>query len=201
MTTRSTALKTSPPACAAPALAGAYEPAQILGGLYGDGIIGLKAAFATDWVDQLGAEIHALYRAALARPGGAVGRGRNRHYVEIHAEDIGGFQELISHPWVQSVCETVLGPNYRIVEIGFDVPNPGALYQPWHRDFPAPEATLLGRRLNSLAFNLTTVDVLEDMGPFEIAPGTQWDYSAEFEHGMFPPKSFYPRYRRTNGRS
>jgi hypothetical protein len=29
------------------------------------------------------------------------------------------------------------------------------------------------------------------MGPFEIAPGTQWDYSPEFQHGMFPPRSFY----------
>jgi hypothetical protein len=38
------------------------------------------------------------------------------------------------------------------------------------------------------------VDVFEDMGPFEIAPGTQWDEPAQFEHEMFPPKSFYPRY-------
>src|SRR5206468_3839112 len=52
-----------------------------------------------------------------------------------------------------------------------------------------------GRRLNSLAFNLTTVDVFEDMGPFEIAPGTQWDIPTGFEHGMFPPKSAYERYQ------
>lgn len=32
------------------------------------------------------------------------------------------------------------------------------------------------------------------MGPFEIAPGTQWDDGPEFEHGMFPPKSSYGRY-------
>jgi ectoine hydroxylase-related dioxygenase (phytanoyl-CoA dioxygenase family) len=32
------------------------------------------------------------------------------------------------------------------------------------------------------------------MGPFEVAPGTQWDDPSEYEHGMFPPKSFYPRY-------
>jgi ectoine hydroxylase-related dioxygenase (phytanoyl-CoA dioxygenase family) len=88
----------------------------------------------------------------------------------------------------------VLGPDYKVVEIGFDVPNPGAVAQPWHRDFAAPEDTLIGRRLNSLAFNLTTVDVEENMGPFEIAPGTQWDFPIGFEHEMFPPKSLYPRY-------
>jgi hypothetical protein len=32
------------------------------------------------------------------------------------------------------------------------------------------------------------------MGPFEIAPGTQWDNPSEFEHGMFPPKQYYSRY-------
>lgn len=33
------------------------------------------------------------------------------------------------------------------------------------------------------------------MGPFEIAPGTQWDLPLGFEHGMFPPKHFYSRYQ------
>jgi ectoine hydroxylase-related dioxygenase (phytanoyl-CoA dioxygenase family) len=139
-------------------------------------------------------ELEVLYQEALKRPGGAVGRGPKRHYVEIHPEDISGFVALATHPWVVAVCEAVLGPEYKIVEIGFDVPNPGSQIQPWHRDFPAPPETVLGRRLNSLAFNLTAVDVEPDMGPFEIAPGTQWDESPEFEHGMFPPESFYPRY-------
>jgi hypothetical protein len=179
-----------------PASDSSYEIAGIMGGLYGDGIIGVKGAFSTGWVDALGVEIGQLYQQALERPGGAVGRGRHRHYVEIHPEDISGFRDLVTHPWVKAVCEAVLGQEYKIVEIGFDVPNPGALHQPWHRDFPAPDETLRGRRLNSLAFNLTTVDVFEDMGPFEIAPGTQWDNAPEFEHGMFPPKSFYSRYEK-----
>lgn len=171
-----------------------YDVAQIMGGLYGDGIIGLKAAFSRDWVLALGKDIMRLYDEALKRPGGAVGRGPKRHYVEIHPEDISGFVDLCTHPWVMAVCETVLGPEYKIVEIGFDVPNPGAQAQPWHRDFPSPPDTLYGRRLNSLAFNITAVDVTEDMGPFEIAPGTQWDFPVDFEHGMFPPKSLYTRY-------
>ena len=69
----------------------------------------------------------------------------------------------------------VLGPEYKIVEIGFNVPNPGALNQPWHRDFPSPVDTYKDRRLNSLVFNLTTVDIVPDMGPIEITPGAQWD--------------------------
>jgi ectoine hydroxylase-related dioxygenase (phytanoyl-CoA dioxygenase family) len=165
-----------------------------MGGLYGDGIIALKGAFQRDWVQKMREEMDVLYEAALKRPGGAVGRGPKRHYVEIHPEDISGFVDLAMHPWVVAVSEAVLGPDYKIVEIGFDVPNPGSEYQPWHRDFPSPPETLVGRRLNSLAFNITGVDTVVEMGPFEIAPGTQWDESPEFEHGMFPPKSFYPRY-------
>jgi hypothetical protein len=172
----------------------AFDTASVMGGLYGDGIIGYKGAFSKEWVQRLHEEVLALYDEALKRPGGAVGRGPKRHYVEIHPEDISGFVDLATHPWVVFVCEAVLGPDYKIVEIGFDVPNPGAQSQPWHRDFPAPPDTIIGRRLNSLAFNLTTVDVFEDMGPFEIAPGTQWDLPTGFQHGMFPPKSYYERY-------
>ncbi|OUJ71746.1 phytanoyl-CoA dioxygenase family protein [Hymenobacter crusticola] len=171
-----------------------YDVAQIMGGLYGDGIIGLKGAFSREWAQQLGEDITRLYEEALKRPGGALGRGPKRHYVEIHPEDIRGFVDLATHPWVIAVCEAVLGPEYKIVEIGFDVPNPGAVNQPWHRDFPAPDDTIVGRRLNSLAFNLTTIDVTEDMGPFEVAPGTQWDLPIGFQYGMFPPKSNSPRY-------
>jgi hypothetical protein len=172
-----------------------YDIATIMGGLYGEGITALKGAFSREWVAALDADVKRLYTEALKRPNGAIGRGPKRHYVEIHPEDIRGFVALATHPWVIAVCEAVLGPEYKIVEIGFDIPNPGAKDQPWHRDFPAPEDTIVGRRLNSLAFNLTTVDVTEAMGPFMIAPGTQWDLPENFEHGMFPPKENYPRYQ------
>jgi len=168
-----------------------FDVAAIMGGLYGDGIIGLKGAFERQWVQELGEDLEILFQDALKRPGGAVGRGPKRYYVEIHPEDLRGFVGLATHPWVVAVCKAVLGPEYKIVEIGFDVPQPGAQTQPWHRDFPAPQDTLIGRRLNSLAFNVTTVDVFENMGPFEIAPGTQWDKPIDFKHEMFPPESNY----------
>ena len=96
--------------------------------------------------------------------------------------------------WLSPVCEAVLGPDYRIVEIGFDIPFPGAANQPWHRDFAVPEATTKGRRLNSLAFNLTAVDTRPEHGPLEIAPGTQWDRFEGCPRGMFPPKQLWDRY-------
>ena len=170
-----------------------YDVATIMGALYGDGIIACKGAFARSWVEQLGQDIATLFEEARRQPGGTLERGPNRFYVEIHPERVRGFAELITHPWVVAVCRAVLGPDYKIVEAGFDIPGPGAMHQPWHRDFPAPPETLVGRRLNSLAFNITTVDVTDDMGPFEIAPGTQWDDLAGGDP-MFPPKETWSRY-------
>lgn len=173
---------------------GAFDMDAVVEGLRTDGIVGLKGAFSRQWAQQLGEDIEVLFAEALQQPQGALGRGPNRYYVEIHPERLRGFAELVTHPWVTGVCEAVLGPDYEMIEVGFDVPGPGALNQPWHRDFPSPEETHVHRRLTSLAFNATTVDVLPDMGPFEVAPGTQWEHGPEFEHGMFPPRSAWPRY-------
>jgi hypothetical protein len=48
--------------------------------------------------------------------------------------------------------------------------------------------------VTSLAFNLTGVDVTQEMGPFEIAPGTQYDDGRSWEHQMFPPTAAWPRF-------
>ncbi|MEU4773671.1 phytanoyl-CoA dioxygenase family protein [Micromonospora sp. NPDC023644] len=169
-------------------------PLEALGDLYRDGITACRGAFAVDWVERVGEDVDAAFREARSRPDGAVGRGPQRWYVEIHPEQLRGFVDLVTHPWVAAVCRAVLGPDYQIVELGFDIPFPGAVMQPWHRDFPMPEDTRRQRRLTSLAFNLTTVDTVEEMGPFEIAPGTQWDDGRDFDHQMFPPRERYPRY-------
>jgi hypothetical protein len=171
-----------------------YEPADLMGGLYGDGIIALKGAFPRDWVDRMREDIELLFAEAMAVPGGALPRGPQRWYVEVQPERVRGFVDIATHPWFVAVCEAVLGPDYRIVEIGFDIPFPGAADQPWHRDFPAPEATMRGRRLNSLAFNLSAVDTRPEHGAFEIAPGTQWDDLSGCKDGMFPPREWWPRY-------
>ena len=170
-----------------------FDVAAIMGGLYGDGIIACKGAFSPAWVARLKQDVETLFTEARARPRGALERGPFRYYVEVHPERVSGFVDLMTHPWVVAVCRAVLGPDYKVVEAGFDIPFPGAMHQPWHRDFPSPPETLVGRRLNSLAFNMTTVDVTEEIGPFEIAPGTQWDDLAGGDP-MFPDKSLYPRY-------
>ena len=172
-----------------------FDAAEIMGGLYGDGIIALRGAFSPEWADRMAEDIWRCFEEAKAVPGGALPRGPERFYVEVQPEKIRGFVDIACHPWFLAVCRSVLGDDYRIVEVGFDIPFPGAKDQPWHRDFPSPEGTLKGRRLNSLAFNLTAVDTRQEHGPLEIAPGTQWDDIGEdARDGMFPDRSLWPRY-------
>jgi hypothetical protein len=171
-----------------------FDPSDIMRGLYGDGIIASRGAFTPDFADRLHADIMELFAEAQAVPGGALPRGPERWYVEVQPERISGFVEIATHPWFMAVCECVLGPDYRIVEVGFDIPFPGAADQPWHHDFAVPDATATRRRLDSLAFNLTAVDTVPEMGPFEIAPGTQWDAFDGCAKGMFPPRELWPRY-------
>lgn len=171
-----------------------YDVGEIMGALYGRGITGLKGAFSREWAGRLAEDIWAIWHEVKDLSGGTLPRGPERYYVEVHPERIRGFVDIATHPWFVTVCEAVLGPSYRIVEVGFDIPFPGAQDQPWHRDFAAPEATTIGRRLNSLAFNFTAIDTKPEHGPFEIAPGTLWDQFEGCPKGMFPPKELWPRY-------
>jgi len=159
-----------------------------------DGVVGKKGAFSRDWAEGLREDMMTAFWEAIQRPGGAIGRGPRRWYVELHPEAVSGFADLVTHPWITGMCERVLGAEYQIVEIGFDTPFQGAANQPWHRDFPSPPETYRDRRITSLAFNLTGVDVTPDMGPFEVAPGTQWDDGRSWKHEMFPDRSLWSRF-------
>ena len=159
-----------------------------------DGVVGKKGAFPREFIEQLREDMMTAFWEAIQRPGGAVGRGPRRWYVELHPQAISGFVDLVTHPWITAMSEAVLGPDYQIVEIGFDTPFQGAKNQPWHRDFPSPKETYEDRRITSLAFNLTGVDVTPDMGPFEVAPGTQWDDGRSWKHEMFPDPATWSRY-------
>src|SRR3712207_8907626 len=78
--------------------------------------------------------------------------------------------------------------------MSFNTPFQGAKPQPLHRGFPPPPDSYGDRRITSLAFNLTGVDVTPDMGPFEVAPGTQWLDGRGWKHEMFPPQEAWPQF-------
>ena len=82
-----------------------------------DGIVGKKGAFSRKWVERLNEDMMTAFWEAIQRPGGAVGRGPRRWYVEVHPQAISGFIDIVTHPWINAMAEGVLGPDYEIVEI------------------------------------------------------------------------------------
>ncbi len=162
--------------------------------LYEDGFVGLPAAFPRRWAQTLREDFEVLFREAGAHEGGLVSRGPQRWYFEVHPERLRGFEDLATHPLVTGLAERVLGPDYLIVETAFDVPLPGAVHQPWHRDFPMDEETAADGTLTALAFNVTAADVTPEMGPFEVAPRTHTERGEDFAYGMFPPRTAWPHY-------
>ena len=156
--------------------------------LHEHGITSLPDILPVQWADELDEDVGLQFLDALRIAGGegVAFRGWSRYYIELYPERLRGFVDLVSHPAVIEMSREILGDPYEIVELGADIPLPGAPEQPPHRDFPIPEPTRLHRRLTSLCFNASTVDVTPSMGPFNIAPGTQFDDGADFNKEMFP---------------
>ena len=99
----------------------------------------------------------ALFEEARQVPGGALPRGPAALLCRDAARADPRLRRYRHHPWFVAVCEAVLDQDYRIVEIGFDIPFPAPPTSPGtatsrRRTPPSKE------RLNILAFNLTAVD-------------------------------------------
>ena len=161
------------------------SPAELSEALHRDGIVVVKGAFERSWAQDLDDDLAREFMEALRTPGGVAPRGWNRFYFEPWAEKVRAFTQLATHPVVTALSEHLFGPDWQIVELGCDIPLPGAEDQPWHRDFPMPTPTRDERRLTSIAVNASAVDVVD--GPFQGVPGTQFHDAPDMEGGMFPP--------------
>ena len=161
---------------------------QLSKDIHEHGVANLLDILPVQWADELDEDVSLQFIDALKIEGGegVAFRGWSRFYIELYPERLRGFVELAAHPAVVELSREVLGDQYEIVELGADIPLPGAPDQPPHRDFPIPDPTRLHRRLTSLCFNASTVDVTPSMGPFHIAPGTHFDDGSDFVKDMFP---------------
>ena len=161
---------------------------QLCKDVYDKGITSLPNILPIQWADELDEDMSFQFMKALQIENGegVAFRGWSRYYIELYPERLRGFIALVTNPAIIQLSREMLGDDYEIVELGADIPLPGAPEQPPHRDFPMPEPTSLHKRLTSLAFNASSVDVTPEMGPFNIAPGTHFDDGSDFVKGMFP---------------
>jgi Phytanoyl-CoA dioxygenase (PhyH) len=167
--------------------------AALVDAVYRDGIVGIPDLLPVEWADRLDADLKREFTEALSHEGGTAPRGWNRFYFEPYPERMRGFLDVITHPVITELSRQMFGEDYMIVELGSDIPLPGAVDQPWHRDFPMPDETREGR-ISSVCINASSVDVTPDMGPFQCVPGTQFEPGDDFDGGMFPDESRYAEY-------
>src|SRR5881227_2913186 len=80
-----------------------------------DGIVAHRGAFSRQFVEQMREDMMTAFWEAIQRPGGTVGRGPRRWYVEVHPQTLTGFIDLVTHPWITAMSEAVLGSDYQIV--------------------------------------------------------------------------------------
>jgi len=161
---------------------------QLSADIYENGFASLPNILPVGWADELDEDVGLQFLQALKveHGEGVAFRGWSRYYIELYPERLRGFLKFVTNPAIVGLSREMLGERYEIVEFGADIPLPGAPDQPPHRDFPMPEPTRDYRRLTSLAFNASTVDVTPEMGPFNIAPGTHFDDGSDFVQEMFP---------------
>jgi hypothetical protein len=164
---------------------GDYAPETLSREVDERGIAVVRGAFPREWAVALDEDLAREFSQALRIPRGVAPRGWNRFYFEPYAERIRAFWDLVQHPVVTALSEHMFGPDWQVVELGCDIPLPGAENQPWHRDFPMPRVTREEGRLTSIAVNASAVDVVD--GPFQGIPGTHLDPGEDFEGEMFPP--------------
>lgn len=85
-----------------------YDVAAIVGGLCGDGIIGLPWRIQSQMGRPAAPRGHGLVRRGN---GGSVRDSAPRAagwYVEVQPERISGFVDIATHPWFVAVCEAAL---------------------------------------------------------------------------------------------
>jgi hypothetical protein len=105
-------------------------------------------------------------------------RGPNRYYMNVPMAP--PFLAPCEHPGMQQVLAAVLGKDFLIENLASDTPlGPGSAFQEFHRDSgndphlpkdTEPPVGLDG--VWTLVVNVSLDDVTDDMGPFEIVPGT-----------------------------
>lgn len=133
----------------------------------------LRGLIPAATIDAWNAAFQPLLREAVAREGDTPNRGANRHYVTLPFQDLWADPAIIDNDAIMAVVEALVGDDGVMCQLATDTPLLGSDYQDLHRDTQLlfPES---GNETPpyQLAVNFPLVDVSDENGPMEYAPGT-----------------------------
>jgi ectoine hydroxylase-related dioxygenase (phytanoyl-CoA dioxygenase family) len=140
----------------------------------------LRGLIPVATIDAWNEAFQPLLKAAIAREGDDPNRGANRHYVTLPFQDLWADAGVIDNDAVMAVVEELVGADGVMCQLASDTPLIGSDYQDLHRDtqllFPESGAETPPYQL---AVNFALVDVTDENGPMEYAPGTHMTSKAE----------------------
>ena len=133
----------------------------------------LRGLIPTETIDTWNAAFGPLLAAAVRREGDNPNRGPHRYYVTLPFHGLWADAAVIDNDAVLAVVEDLVGTDGVMCQLASDTPLRGSEHQELHRDtqllFPESGAETPPYQL---AVNFPLVDVTDETGPMEYAPGT-----------------------------
>jgi ectoine hydroxylase-related dioxygenase (phytanoyl-CoA dioxygenase family) len=133
----------------------------------------LRGLIPVETIDRWNAAFQPMLQDAIRREGDNPNRGANRYYVTLPFQDLWADPEIIDNDAIMAVVEELVGADGVMCQLASDTPCLGSDYQELHRDtqllFPESGAETPPYQL---AVNFPLIDVTDETGPMEYAPGT-----------------------------
>ena len=133
----------------------------------------LRGLIPTAVIDAWNQAFQPLLQEAVAREGDDPNRGANRYYVTLPFQDLWADPAIIDNDAIMAVVEELVGADGVMCQLASDTPLKGSEHQALHRDTQLlfPESGVETPPYQ-LAVNFPLVDVTDETGPMEYAPGT-----------------------------
>jgi ectoine hydroxylase-related dioxygenase (phytanoyl-CoA dioxygenase family) len=140
----------------------------------------LRGLIPTATIDHWNAAFGPLLADAIRREGDDPNRGAHRHYVTLPFHGLWADPAIVDNDAVMAVVEQLIGEDGVMCQLASDTPLKGSEYQDLHRDTQLlfPESGVETPPYQ-LAVNFPLVDVTDENGPMEYAPGTHMLSKAE----------------------
>ena len=140
----------------------------------------LRGLFSVEKIDAWNNAFQPLLRRAIAEEVDDPNRGPGRYYVTFPFSGLWADPEIVDNDAIMAVVEDLVGADGVMCQLASDTPLKGSDYQALHRDTQLlfPE-TGVESPPYQLAVNFPLVDVTDENGPMEWAPGTHTLSKAE----------------------
>ncbi|MFM7423602.1 MAG: phytanoyl-CoA dioxygenase family protein [Elainella sp.] len=160
-----------------------------------DGICVIPNLFPQAVIARWKAAFDQLFQQRQSQSGGLAPREQARYYLTLPWTEPFADRDIFANPVILAVLNRVFAQEYRLVQLGADIPLQGSTYQETHRDFRPLFTDEIVTPLYALAVNFPLVEVTEENGPFQMARGTHLLPRevglAKVEKGEIPLESFY----------